>query len=676
MTFLSRLADIGTRVIDPKAEGYGARIGDLWVRLAASSEFPLRYYTKDSLAPRIDQRGQTDANVLDLGYAWARTELDGGEGLDWSPRSIPVNESVTANDVPRFWDSSNLDVSAPAAGDQYTLKLTKQYELFDETVLKAVADIGASANFVFVADDSTVYWYDDWQAASLVGSVVLSSAVTMLAVSAGDQVAAVTDDGSVHLREPGALTFTEIYTAGGANEPVSAIWFVKGRFVAFRQNAAGIFGELGELAPDGTFVTFDTTGVYTVPSVVSSGVAIVAAVTDGTVRSYVPEQSNQLDPTTVNLVIRGRTDLPKGEIPSVLGGTVGVLTILTIASETDGTTTRFYRAEVLDSRFNYIVGQLQLLREWFSTGESVDVIANMSTTRDALFFTITEDDNESHVWRFDLVTLGLSRYATAFTGTGNATTLFAGTIAVLNPASGNVWIESDLYQSTGYLISPNITFGLNTDIAWIATMVEAIQVSGSGAQVELYRSIDPEAILDPNHLSWQLIQRVSNSSQSGVEQPLLNTKSRTLALQLRFTPSSGGLETPLVTRTAVRGIPTHRDWIVNLPVNVSDSVEVHGRAPLHISGLGDTLQVQMLNLVGNHVELVVLDPPMTFRGVIDNVEQPVRYLSQRGSVTTVLIVQFRGSRATSTIFPTGDAGLGIGLLGVANMGIGQTGIGA
>ena len=42
----------------PRAEGYGARIGDLWVRLAAGPNRPMRYFTKDSLAERQSSGGE------------------------------------------------------------------------------------------------------------------------------------------------------------------------------------------------------------------------------------------------------------------------------------------------------------------------------------------------------------------------------------------------------------------------------------------------------------------------------------------------------------------------------------------------------------------------------------------------------------------------------------------
>lgn len=651
----------------PKAEGYGAQLGDLWVRLAAGPERGLRYFTRDSLAGRIDQRAVPGHAVLDVGYTWARTELDGGEGLDWDPRELALDEAAAANDVRRYWDSKNINVSSPPAGQPYTISLAKQFsEWAGDT---GVVDIGASSRNLFTALADSVNERETW--ADAPGNMPIGEPMKMLGVSPGDEVMAVTVAGNVWYREPDGASFTLVYTAG---VPVQATWFVKGRFVAFRKTVGISNGELGELLPDGTFIVFDTTGEYDVSAVVGTGPSIVAAVGDGTIRSYVPEQSNQTDPDSVNVVIRGRTELPKGEVASVLGGSGSVLTILTLAvdAETNGVTTRFYRAEALSSQYDYIVGGLQLQREWFDTDEQLDVRSNMTQTRDAIWFSISEADGQTYVWRFDLVTFGLSRHAKAFTGIGYATTMFDGKGAVLDGDTGLVWLESEKYQPSGYLITPNLTFGLNTDIAWIASVVEAYDLADTGAQVELYRSSDPQAILNPDDPSWVLVRRLSNPSQTGDEIPMVGVTSRTVALMLRLYPSGQQSKTPQVSRLAIRGLPTHRDWIVHVPVNVSDMVEVPGRRPVRIPGLGDELHREVLSLTGKSLALTVLDPPLAFRGVVDNVEEPVTYISARGSVSVYAMVEFRGTRITSSVTATGDAGAGVGLLGVATLGIGQT----
>jgi len=657
-------------VINPVAEGYGALVGNLWVRLVPSRERPIRYYTKDSLAPRQDDRGVTAENVLDLGYAWARTEYDGGEGLDWDPRELPADTAISANDVRRFWDSKNIDVAAPPAGHLYSATLSKKFEIFDDAHLSDVSDVAATSQHVFVstrtsADDGKVLWYTSWDHAALVEEVDIPGGVLQLAVSPGDEVMALSSTGTVWYRPSNGNTFTAIYDGSTHSHP-SGIWFVKGRFVACRT------GELGELLDDGTFTIFDTfSNDYQVVAVVSAGPSIVAAVTDGTIRSYVPEQSNQTDPNSVNLVIRGRTEMPKGETPSVLGASGSIITILTLGNDVSGhgQVTRFYRAEALSAQYDYVIGGLQLQREWFNTNEHFSVVSNMNTTRDAIWFAITERDKNTYVWRFDLVTFGLSRHSTTFGGEGYAVTLFDSKTAIVNEFQGKLFITSDKHHEYGYVISPNLTFGLNTDIIWISTVLEAMNIDSNRSMVELWVTTDAEGILNHRHPSWQIVTRMYAGSQSGSEVPLIDIKSRTLAMQVRFF-SSNGVESPKLTRTAVRGLPSHRDWIVNLPIDVSDYYEVPYRQIGHRPGMGDMVQSELLSMVGRHVNLNVLKPSLQFHGVIDAIEEPVEYVTARGSASVYVMMQFRGSRGEGTTYPTGDAGTGIGLLGVSLLGTG------
>jgi len=448
------------------------------------------------------------------------------------------------------------------------------------------------------------------------------------------------------------------------------IWFAKGRFILALNS-----GELGELLSDGTFVVFDTVGAYEVVSVAAAGPAIISAVTDGTVRSYVPEQSNQADADSVNLVIRGRTEMPKGEVPTVLGAVGSVVTILTVTDDTKagGRTARFYRAEALSAQYDYVVGGLQMQREWFRTGEAFhDLTANMAATRDSILFAITESDGHTYVWRFDLVTFGLSRHSETFGGVGHALTIFDGKAAIVRSDVGeeHLYVVSDSYHHNGYVISPNLTFGLNTDIAWIASVIEGFDVEAADGYVELWRTTNPEAILDPDHISWVKITRLSHHTQSGAELPLLGVSSRTLALQIKFF-SRNGVSSPNVTRVAIRGIPQHRDWIVNIPVNVSDYIEVPFRRPLHSPGIGDKIQAELMSLVGKHMELVVSNPSMYFNGVIDAIEEPVEYISPRGSASRYMMVQFRGSREAVTAFSISDGGIGMGLIGMSLIGVGM-----
>ncbi|RLB63351.1 MAG: hypothetical protein DRH08_11200, partial [Deltaproteobacteria bacterium] len=418
-------------------------------------------------------------------------------------------------------------------------------------------------------------------------------------------------------------------------------------------------------------------------SVVESGPAVVAACGDGTVRTFTPDTSQG---GTYELEAKGRTTMPEGETPILLGSNAGVLLILTTSDteETfnDGGTLeplqvlRLYQAEVLDARFDFIVGQLQLRRTWVaSTHEGLET-RNMTSTRDEIFFYVRElidGDLSEGLWRMDVVTNGLSRMFTTPGRNLNGLIVFDSLAGGIDFDSGKVIVtDRDHYQDTGWMVFPNITFGVNTPITWMASIVEAQGLAHSGAQVELWRSSDPEALLDWQDDSWILVQRLSSPGGTNIEIPMLGVRSRTLALQLRLFSHTSGLGSPQVTRTAMRGIPAHRDTVMVVPIDVSDTVSVPGRAPLKVPGMGYTTHSKVLSLVGDNIQAILLDPPMLFEGVVNNVSEPVTFLSDRGSVTTYVMVEMRGQMSVTTIPATGDAGSGVGLLGVATLGIGQT----
>ena len=219
------------------------------------------------------------------------------------------------------------------------------------------------------------------------------------------------------------------------------------------------------------------------------------------------------------------------------------------------------------------------------------------------------------------------------------------------------------------MIFPNLTFGLNTDISWLATVVEVANLIEAGAQVELYYSTDPQAIHDYDDPSWLIAQRISSQGSTNIEKPLRGVRSRTLSLQLRIYPTGAATVSPLVTRIAIRGIPAHRDFIMLVPINVSDYVSAPGRRPIRIPGRGNTLHVNLLDQIGDNVEVEMLDPAVDFRGILNNISEPVEYQPPRGSVTRYCIAEFRGQRITAGVVSQGNEAVGIGLAGITLAGV-------
>jgi hypothetical protein len=653
----------------PQAEGYELRIGTKHYRLAASRQDQLVLTSKDSLAERADDKGSTSENVLDIGYAWARTDYSGGEGFDWDPPEIPATSALAAENPRRYWDSESVDISRPAAGNRYDLRLAYKFEEWNAPVTPVASLTASSVNF-FVVDGEWIRWYDTFDNIVEEGSDQPSPGAAVLKVVAApdDRVVAMLDNGELWLRVAGGLSFTLLYNpATGGDGDILNVWWANGRFIVLEDD-----GHLGELPLDGTsHIVIDTFDLgTTVHSVVASGPAIVAAVSDGTLRTYIADTSTGVPVLTP----AGRVNVPEGETPYLLGSNAGRLLFLTYVNEGGGPrTVRLYQAEVLDARFDYVVGGIQLRREWFNTTEIVNIAANIHNNRDAMTLAIDEEGG-SAIWNYDLVTQGLSRLIQPFaSGETHAIIEFNGRIGLVSTSTDTIWVQSDTeYSTMGWLITPNITFGLNTDVAWLASVLEGIVAGTGGGTVELWYSTNPESILDYQHIGWKLHQRVSSQGSSGLEIGFNNVKSRTVALQLRLFPSGSGLESPLVSRTAIRGIPTHRDKVLVIPVNVSDIISVPGRRPVRVPNYGMLLQKELMEFIGENVELELLRLDMLYVGIINNVSEPIVLYSDRGSPTTVMNIEFRGSIFDISV-TTGDSGVGMGHIGIDSIGLGQTG---
>ena len=675
-------------VTRPRAQGYGVSIKNDWFRVAPDNEVPINIYTRDSLAERTDFRGSPEENVLDIGYAFSRSNLTGGEGLDWWPRQAGEREIPT--DPIRFWDSSNINIKRPDAGEPYKLELSPTWFEFWAPSLSEVQDMGASRDNLYIVGATAideVNRFADLGDTTPDNTASLTGNPDQLAVGADNSVAVTMLPGNVKFKGSQTEIFLTVYDSASDGDDVEAVWYVKDRIVAARNDqTSAAQGELIEIAPGmgGTpaaptvtpiITTFDTFEGECY-DVVDAGHAIVASFSDGSIRSYVP-QTDTAGGTPL-LTVRGRTQVPVGEVVYKMGVNAGVLLVFTLEElpGTSLTTVRLYSASVLDERFDYVVGGLQLLRVWTDTIETTPAYKkNIVSSRDQVFFLMGEAANNVNLWRMDMVTSGLFRHETLAKTDVEGLVFFDSLLGWINnvPSNDAVEFEDTQLATSGYLITPNITFGLNTPINWASFTIDILNLTTGGTEVVFYRSTDPEAILDPNHASWTIVSTITDPAQSGIETPITNTTSKQLALKLELTPSTNGLVSPLVNRTAVRGFPEHRDWIVEVPINVSDMVEAPGRQPLRVAGHGDATHNRLLDLQGASTTLEVLDPPITLRGVVETILEPTHYVTHRGSQSRRCIVRFLGIRISSggSGAVQGNAGMGIMTMGIGTMGTGE-----
>ncbi len=678
----------------PRGLGFGARLDDLWLRLATSREIPYRLYTRDSLAGREADQSNSFENVLDIGFDYSRSDFSGGEGLDWFPKTNSIDQSPL--DILRFFDSKNIDLNRAARGERANITLSNKAETWFTAAagIAGIEYIAASNTHLYTTDGETIKRFDSWDDAGTPDSTWTSPAGQLtynIKVDAADNAIMSLDDGSLYFKPQGDNTWNLIANTASALDDIYRYWYVKDRILAVKHdfgtpNAKYIIGEVNfdSAYANSTFTVLDTL-TADVKEIIDADTAILSIAADGKIRSYVP-QTDTAGGVPV-LTVRGIDSMPGNEQPYAIAANQGKLLILSSERASDGTTRtiRAYNAEVLDERFDFIVGQKQLIREWYETDdeaeESLYGWKNIATDRDSFWFSIREGTEPTSIWRQDIVTLGLSRHAVDDTEAGVGSRVYnmvtwQDHVAWSNYAGKLVRLGDD-YADSGYLITPNINFGLNTPINWMSTTLDAYGLTNiDGSQVELWVSTDPEAIGNWQHGTWKLVTRLSNVTDGGSENPLLETAGSSLALQLRLYPNTSGAGTPEVTRVSVRGLPTHRDYIVELPVSISDQIDVPGRVTKRIPGYGNELHTALIGMVGQHKELQVTQPPIRMRGIVDAIAEPVQYISDRGSVGRVVLVQFRGNyipEGTGNQV-TGNETLGIGLVGVAIVGVGQSGV--
>lgn len=665
-------------VTRPRAQGYGCLIGSDYFRLAPSTAAPIITRTQDSLAARQDDKGLAGENVLELGYAFGRQNLTGGEGLDWWPR--PAGEVGVETDIIRFWDSANIDIRRPDAGDPYEAVLSKIMESF-WTPTSAPKDMGSSHDAVYIAEGANVHRFDDWGDTTPDDTDTPGGTIVMLDVGHDDTVIVVDGNGDIYMKPDNADAYVKVYdsTTDGGN--VQAAWWVKGRIIAARrQSTTATAGEVLEISPgiagvvatptSDSLVTLIDTFTGTLNAIVDGGHAIVGVFSDGSIRSYVPQADSA--GSVPLLTVRARSNVPKGENPYALAWSLGVLLVFTLEEGTSKTA-RLYSASVLDERFDFAVASLQLLREWQGVTEAApDYTKRIATVRDEAFFAMDEGTNNCNIWRYDFVTQGLFRHIKSELVNSRGLTVFDDRIALCEVSSVYLQSATD-YEPEGYLITPNVTFGLNTPISWTAFVVEVFGLETQGVRVEVYQTSDPEAIKDPASSSWVLVQAITDPSQSGLELSTVNIEGNQLALMVKWYASTAGTASPNVARFAVRGLPQHRDWVVEVPVNVADVISAPGRMPIRVPGLGDQVHASLVALQGKAKTFHLYDPPLVLRGIVEGIAEPVTYLSDRGSQGRYCMVRFLGNLVgTATLSETnGNAGMGVAQAGVATMGIGE-----
>lgn len=577
--------DVYAESDSPRASGHNVRLGDLLLRTAETQDRQIVVNTRNIQAARSDDKASVYEEIDDIGFTFARFNHTGGEGLAWfPPRSLKI---VPELDPIRFFQSENLAIGREVDDVPYRVELARLYEVLDNT--QTFVDICTTNEGIYTADGLTVRHRTDWSDPTPTTYTLTGTTGPILALfgSRADDVCAITDEGDLYIKPKGASAFVLAYEAGVDGSALTAGWWAKGRVIAQRGKAATIeTAELLEIAiaVGGTAgaptaistVTVTDTFDADVLSVVDAAVAIVVALSNGELRTYVPQTDTA--GTTPVLTIRGTTPVPTSEIPYALGYGSGSLLLLTKA---DTGRVRAYSAEVLDARFDFVVGSLQLIREWSASVDGPDIRNNMVATRNGIHWLIADGTNTS-LWTYDTVTTGV--FSTAIIGAGNGISLVSFEDVFGLILGTEVWNRGSSYAAEGYLITPNINFGRSGLIAWLNAVIYADQLSSVYGSIEVAVSEDPNAIYDADHASWMVIGALTDDSQSGNSFSLQRMNSPQLAMKITLRGPTNQANTPRLLRYQVRGIPSSRDWEVIVPVNISDLIEVPYRTPAFLPG--------------------------------------------------------------------------------------------
>ena len=610
-------------VTNPEALGYGALIDygpnaddKLYLRLGVGPGREMQVQTQQPEDLPGIGRDNPEDYTGDIGRTFSRNRFAGGEGLD-----IAHRRDGTDTDFARYWDSKGMHVAPADAGVPEVLELaheTSQVETSTDSNLY-VAKIGS---VLYMSEGSNIR-----RTANLGSSFTTSArggAITGLGVI-GDELYA------------GVGTDIEKRTGGGSWSTWSdvnndRIWAAKDRILAadgvsLYEAAAGAGSVLIHTLPTGASWT----------SVVDAGSAILAAATTGTIYAFIEEEGN--------LVLKGQTDLVKEE-PRSLGYLQGIVLIGTGQATTTGATIgRLWRAQLVGVRLQ--AGQV--LRTWREGAIAGDRAPQfIHTTREFAYVGLGSfAGSSSELWKYMAETDGITKELDATPNVGFGTTLGITDInerLFYSVGNSGLHREEQTYEPTGYLITPMADFFSSQVKNWVGARLDAEAVITQEEIVVSY-SNDPAALTDPTHSSWTAAVSVAGGgvTKQDAEQALISAAGRYLIGKIELTSSTDQVTTPTAFSFGYRVLATTEDEVIQIPVNISDQIEIPHRKRLVVRGEGNRIWQQLRAIQGEDVRLKILRPtPLEVRGVLQSVSTPITSISERGSTTVYCLIAVRG----------------------------------
>lgn len=647
-------------VTNPQRKGYGFRLDNLLFRTAVSTDRPLTIRTAEFPNQQIDLRQNPEDITTNIGQIFSRNDFSGGQGLDYAHKRTNVEKDTT-----RFYDSRGVDVFN--ADTEVSYEVTLHHTMAD----KGVTFTGTknyleqtTNGYLYVTDGTTVYQStDEGENWSPMTSTNVSYAIHGIAAF-GNNLFVVTGDSGTNKQLISYNLTTDTWTDESLGSVFTGyftgIWFKKGRLLVtgksteaeyLWETAAFAHNFSGDFQIADAIITTEPTHEFT--DMTDAGAVILACSTDGNIYS--------LKDVSGTLQVLGQSRIGDEEVHSInaLEG------IIFYGTQEYGTNIgRLYRSNLTVADNLYVLNDRQLIKEW---DDSVLTAPHaMFATRDSIFCGVQESSSEVYLWRYYLPTASLARDK-KLTGQGIVSGIRqtgGKIIATVDGTNGGITKETNLYEDTGYIVTPNIDFFTSELKQWVGTTIEHNEIVDT-RRIQCFISTRPETINDENDTRWEL---ANDSTQGfGGDEVQINRNARYLNMKIVLQATDDKTGTPVFRSVSARALPRPQLVVVDIPVNISDQLERPNRKRLRVRNLGEAVYQELKQKEGDSVTLQLFDPQETIRGVVESVAYPVINDANIGSVTQYCTVRIRGVRAEDVVSQFTNTA-GIGTLGVVRLG--------
>lgn len=625
----------------PVADGYGALIEfdgrtdaeTLFVRLAVGPGRELRWRT----SPLETERVSTEETPQDIrpgqsGEVYSRTDHSGGEGLADAHR-----RDAAESDHRRFWESENLDVVRGEGGKLAKLVLANNFLSVGNELSPVDWHISGRA------DTSEVWRLKGSNAVEFTadpfGGVIVwtEETVTGLAdgtdiVSWGDEMYVSDSVDGIYRRDTDGT-----WTLWHTQVKPRLMWVVKDRIVSA---GANVNRELRQINSDATQSLIHTLAPGNKwHSVTDGGAAILAAASDGNIYSFVDEDGR--------LILTGQTRF-QGEIPISILGAQGIVLILTWSGDSPDPKWRLWRAVLVGERLR----DAQVLREWATHAGTGNDVGAMYASRDHAWIGIKEippwDALRFSLWRYDFATGGLIRYfnlgqsATVVDIISVSDRIF---FSRLDTDTEGIFRQETTLVSDGWLVGAAADFFSAAPKRWLGARLESSAI-GDGGNIVLQSTTDRDLMVTSPDDGAGWTTHWTGEEGDGTEKLLTDVEGRWLIPRVEITRETGG-GSPEVNAWSFRGVSSPEEVVAEIPINVSDRLEIPGRKPLTVPGAGDRMWDKLKSLEGKNAKVTLLKTGDEVDGQIESVTAPILGTAERGSQSVYCLLTVVGTQVAT-----------------------------